>query len=184
MTKAKQPALPAVQTALVEKAQRLILMVRGERIMLDHDLAIMFDVPTKVLNQAVKRNLDRFPDDFMFQLTEKEKAEVVTNCDHLRKLKYSPNLPYAFTEYGAIMAANILNSKKAVKASVHIVRAFVRLREMLVAHKDLARKLAEMERKYDAQFRVVFEAIRQLMEPPEKPEPPRPRIGFHRGDKA
>ena len=147
-------------------------------------LPIMFDVPTKVLNQAVKRNLDRFPDDFMFQLTEKEKAEVVTNCDHLRKLKYSPNLPYAFTEYGAIMAANILNSKKAVKASVHIVRAFVRLREMLVAHKDLARKLAEMERKYDAQFRVVFEAIRQLMEPPEKPEPPRPRIGFHRGDKA
>jgi hypothetical protein len=166
---------------LLEKAQRRILMVRGERVMLDHDLAIMFDVPTKALNQAVKRNLERFPDDFMFQLTKKEKAEVVTNCDHLHKLKYSPNLPYAFTEHGAIMAANVLNSKRAIMASVYIVRAFVRLREMLVAHKELARKLAEMESKYDAQFRVVFDAIRQLMEPPEQP---RRRIGFHRGNKA
>ncbi len=112
----------------------------------------------------------------MFQLSENEKAEVVANCDHLKKMKFSPVLPSAFTEHGAIMVATILNSPVAVQASIHVVRAFVKLREMLATHKDLARKLEEMENKYDAQFKVVFDAIRQLMAPP--PEPKKRKIGF------
>jgi len=133
-------------------------------------------VPTKVFNQAIKRNRERFPDDFIFQLTKEEKDEVVTNCDHLKRLKFSPNLPFAFTEHGAIMAATILNSPVAIKVSIQVVRAFVKLREMLATHKDLAKKLEDMERKYDAQFKVVFDAIRELMKPPE---PKKRQIGFH-----
>lgn len=102
----------------------------------------------------------------MFQLTEAEKAEVVANCDHLKKLKFSPNLPNAFTEHGAIMAANVLNSERAVQASVQVVRAFLKLRQMLASNANLAHKLNEMEGKYDRQFKVVFDAIRQLMTPP------------------
>lgn len=101
----------------VEKVDRTILLIRGQKVMLDADLAEVYRVPTKVLNQAVKRNIDRFPDDFMFQLTADEKKEVVTNCDHLEKLKYSRNLPFAFTEHGAVMLASVLNSKVAVQAS-------------------------------------------------------------------
>src|SRR5260221_383347 len=111
----------------------------------------------------------------MFELTEEEKAEVVTNCDHLAKLRFSPYLPYAFTEHGALMLANVLNSPRAVEVSLQIVRSFVRIREMLSSHKDLARKLEEMEMKYDRQFKSVFEAIRQLISPPEKPKR---QIGF------
>ena len=129
-----------------------------------------------MFNQAVKRNRERFPDDFIFQLTKEEKDEVVTNCDHLKRLKFSPNLPFAFTEHGAIMAATILNSPVAIKVSIQVVRAFVKLREMLATHKDLAKKLEDMERKYDAQFKVVFDAIRELMKPPE---PKKRQIGFH-----
>ena len=143
--------------------------------MLDADLAELYGVLTKVLNQAVKRNKERFPVDFMFQLTKEEKDEVVTNCDHLKRLKFSPTLPHAFTEHGAIMLATILNSPIAVQASIQVVRAFVRLRQMLASNADLARKLDTLERKYDAQFKVVFDAIRQLMTPPE---PKRQQIGF------
>lgn len=159
-----------------EPLEGKILIVRGHKVMLDADLARLYGVGTKALNQAVKRNKERFPEDFMFQLTKREKTEVVTNCDHLRRLKFSPTLPYAFTEHGALMLANVLNSEVAVRASVQVVRAFVRLREVLGAHKDLARRLAELEKKYDSQFKVVFDAIRQLMEPVRaKPR----RIGFH-----
>ena len=111
----------------------------------------------------------------MFRLTEAEKAEVITNCDHLRPLRFSPSLPHAFTEHGAIMLASLLNTRIAVQASVQVVRAFVRLREILATHKDLARKMEELEQKYDAQFKVVFDAIRQLMAPPESA---RQSIGF------
>ena len=155
--------------------ERRILSMRGQRVMLDADLATLYGVSTRVLNQAVKRNRERFPEDFMFRLTRTEKAEVITNCDHLQLLKFSPSLPHAFTEHGAIMLASVLNTPIAVQASVHIVRAFVRLREVLATHKDLARKLEELERKYDVQFKVVFDAIRQLMARPEKP---RRSIGF------
>lgn len=159
----------------VEAIERRILVIRGQKVMLDSDLAEIYNVPTKVLNQAVKRNIDRFPDDFMFHLTKEEKDEVVTNCDHLRKLKFSPSLPNAFTEHGAIMVATILNSPVAVKTSIQVVRAFVRLREMIVSNKKLSKRLDELEKKYDTQFKVVFDAIRQLMIPPE---PKRKRIGF------
>jgi len=159
-----------------ERIARSILLIRGERVMLDADLAAIYGATTKSLNQAVKRNLDRFPPDFMFQLTAREKAKVVTNCDHLARLKFSPHLPYAFTEHGALMLANILNSERAAQTSVQVVRTFVRLRQMLDSNADLARKLAALEEKYDAQFKVVFGAIRQLM----APEPPKRRaIGFH-----
>ena len=144
--------------------------------MLDSDLAVIYGVPTKVLNQAVKRNENRFPSDFMFQLTEAEKSEVVTSCDHLARLKFSPHLPYAFTEHGALMLANVLNSERAAQTSVQVVRAFVRLRQMLASNAELARKLETLEKKYDRQFKVVFDAIRRLMSPPETK---RREIGFH-----
>jgi len=120
----------------------------------------VYGVLTKVLNQAVKRNKERFPVDFMFQLTKEEKDAVVTNCDHLKRLKFSPNLPHAFTEHGAIMLATILNSPVAVQSSIQVVRAFVRLRQMLASNAELARKLDTLEKKYDTQFKVVFDAIR------------------------
>ena len=132
---------------------------------LDADLATLYGVSTKRLNEQVKRNRSRFPDDFMFQLTSDEKVEVVANCDHLSRLKFSPTLPYAFTEHGTIMAANVLNSERAIHASVEVVRAFVRLRLMLATNADLSRRLDELESKYDRQFKVVFDAIRQLMSP-------------------
>jgi len=150
------------------RVERVILTIRGQRVLLDADLAALYGVSTRVLNQAVKRNQDRFPEDFMFRLTEAEKAEVITVCDHLRPLRFSPSLPHAFTEHGAIMLASVLSTPIAVQTSVHVVRAFVRLREVLATHKDLARKLEELEQKYDAQFKVVFDAIRQLMVPPAK----------------
>src|SRR6266702_2072826 len=137
--------------------------------MVDADLAELYGVPTKALNQAVKRNPDRFPPDFMFRLTRPEKREVVTNCDHLRKLKFSPVLPSAFTEHGALMLASVLNSPRAVGVSVFVVRAFVKLRELLASHRDLAGRMDELERRFDAQFKVVFAAIRELMKPPAKP---------------
>lgn len=166
----------SLTTIPVERVERAILLIRGEKVILDTDLAALYGVPTKRLNEQVKRNKGRFPDDFMFQLTDAEKSEVVANCDHLSKLKFSPQRPFAFTEHGAIMAANVLNSERAVQASVAVVRAFVRLRQMIASNAELARKLAELERKYDAQFKVVFDAIRELMTPPE---PKRKQIGFH-----
>jgi len=160
--------LPDISTAIVP--------VRGERIILDADLAATYGVTTKRLNEQVKRDADRFPPDFSFQLTEEEKAEVVANCDHLIRLRFSSHLPYAFTEHGALMLANVLNSERAAQTSVMVVRAFVRLRQMLASNAELARKLAALENKYDAQFKVVFDAIRQLM---STPEPKRREIGFH-----
>ena len=158
-----------------ERIERTILFIRGERVMLDADLAVLYGVTTKRLNEQVKRNRDRFPEDFMFQLTEKEKAEVVAICDHLQKLKFSSNLPYAFTEHGAIMLATVLNSPIAVEASIQVVRVFVSLRKMLASNAELSRKLAALEKKYDYQFKIVFEAIRQLM---ATPEPREKKIGF------
>ena len=171
MSKAKSKSLIPL-----ERIERSILLIRRQKVMLDSDLAALYGVSTKVLNQAVKRNKDRFPPDFMFRLTKREKEEVVTICDHLQKLKFSPVQPYAFTEHGAIMVASVLNSKRAIDTSMFVVRAFVRLRAMLAEHKDLARRLDELEKKYDKQFKVVFDAIRQLMTPPE---PNRRKIGYH-----
>ncbi|MBI5883625.1 MAG: ORF6N domain-containing protein [Elusimicrobia bacterium] len=158
-----------------EGIERRILLIRGFRVMLDADLAAVYGVTTKRLNEQVKRNQHRFPTDFMLRLTAKEKAEVVAKCDHLYRLKFSPTLPAAFTEHGAVMLACVLNSPSAVDASINVVRAFIRLREMLGAHKDLARRLDAIEKRYDSQFKTVFDAIRGLMAPPKEPLR---RIGF------
>jgi len=152
----------------VEQLDRAILLIRGQRVMLDADLALLFGVSTKALNQAVKRNLDRFPADFLFRLTPEEKSEVVTNCDHLSALKFSRQLPYAFTEHGAVMVATVLNSRRAAEVSVFVVRAFVRMRQVLAGHRELALKLAEIERRvasHDATIRSLVGAIRQLLQP-------------------
>jgi hypothetical protein len=164
----------------VGKIKQSILLIRGEKIIIDADLAEAYGVTTKALNQAVRRNADRFPSDFMFRLTKKEKQEVVTNCDHLNNLKFSPVNPHAFTEHGAIMAASVLNSPKAIEVSVFVVRAFVQLREAIAGHKELARKISKLERKlgdHDEQIMVLIEAIKQLMDP--KPPPKARRIGFN-----
>src|SRR2546427_743841 len=129
----------------VERIEKAIYLIRGEKVILDADLARLYEVETRALIQAIKRNNHRFPGDFTFQLTSEEKAEVVANCGHLRRLKFSPNLPYAFTEHGAIMAANVLNSERAVEASVEIVRAFVRLRQLLASNVELSRRLNDLE---------------------------------------
>ena len=163
----------------IERIESLIFLIRGHKVMIDAELAKLYGVTTKRLNEQVKRNKGRFPRDFMFQLTAREKAEVVANCDHLQKLKFSPVLPYAFTEHGAVMLASVLNSPVAVEASIQVVRAFVKLREILGTHRKLAVKLIELESRmqgHDDDITALFEAIRQLMEPSDKPAR---RIGFH-----
>lgn len=175
----RHPAIPP------ERIEQRILLLRRQKVMLDADLAELYGVPTKALNQAVRRNLARFPGDFMFQLTAKEseelssqigvsnlKSQSVTSKPGRGGRRYQP---LAFTEQGVAMLSSVLRSERAVQVNMAIMRAFVKLREMLASHRDLARKLDEMEKKYDAQFRVVFDAIRELMVPPEKP---RRGIGF------
>lgn len=167
----------------LERIQQTILLIRGEKVILDTDLAALYEVPTKRLNEQVKRNKDRFPEDFMFRLNAEEKSQVVAKCDHLSKLKFSPTRPYAFTEHGAIMAANVLNSKKAIEMSVLIVRAFVKMREMLGSHAQLVRKLAQVEKKltlHDKEIIQLFAALRELMAP--KAPPKKRQIGFKKDD--
>ncbi len=158
-------------------------MIRGEKVIIDADLATFYGVTTKRLNEQVKRNRDRFPEDFMFQLTGSEKSELVANCDHLTRLKFAKALPYAFTEHGAIMAASVLNSKRAVEVSLFVVRAFVKLRRVLSEHHTLARRLDELERKladHDTQILAVVQAIQALLGP--APVPKRRRIGFQENE--
>ena len=159
-----------------------ILFIRGHKVMIDADLAELYGVQTKRLNEQVKRNLERFPEDFMFQLTPVEKDEVVANCDHLAKLKFSKALPYAFTEHGAIQAANVLNAPRAVEMGVYVVRAFVRLRELIASHKELVHRLDDLEARiehklesHDQAIAGLINAIRELMKPPEIKKRP---IGF------
>ncbi|MGA9031910.1 MAG: ORF6N domain-containing protein [Sulfuricaulis sp.] len=163
----------------LEQIEKRIILLRGQKVLLSTDLAELYGVETKVLVQAVKRNLDRFPDDFMFQLSPKElavlRSQIVTSNEKSGRggRRYPP---YAFTEQGVAMLSSVLHSDRAVHVNIEIMRAFVRLRQMLASNADLARKLATLEKKYDAQFRVVFDAIRELMTPPE-PKKKRP-IGF------
>ncbi|HET6248820.1 MAG TPA: ORF6N domain-containing protein [Tepidisphaeraceae bacterium] len=177
MSKKPPVASDAGSIVPLERVANAILVIRDQRVLLDRDLAVMYGVSTKALNQAVRRNAGRFPEDFMFQLTSQEKTEVVTNCDHLKSLKFSPTRPYAFTEQGVAMLSSVLNSDRAVQVNVQIMRTFVRLRQMLASHAGLAAKLNELEKKYDHHFGVVFDAIRELMAgPKEKRKLP---IGFH-----
>lgn len=164
----------------LEFIQDIILVLRGQRVMLDRDLAALYGVTTKAFNQAVKRNESRFPPDFRFQLTQEEKKEVVTNCDHLKTLKYSPVLPHAFTEHGALMAANVLNSDQANSMSVYIVRAFVRLRETVLGNHKLATKLMEAEQRldrHDESIEALMNAIECLLDEPQKTT--KRRLGFN-----
>jgi len=160
----------------VERIARAILLIRGQKVMLDADLAKLYATSTKRLNEQVRRNRDRFPADFMFQLVKEEWDFLRSQSATSKPGRGGRRVPpYAFTEHGAIMAANVLNSPRAVQASIQIVRAFIRLRELVVSHEHLARRLDALEQKYDGQFKVVFDAIRRLMTPPEQKVP---RIGF------
>jgi len=174
---------------MLPRIESRILVVRDQKVIIDADLAVLYGVPTKALNQAVKRNAERFPMDFMFQLSAPEKTEVVTSCDHLQKLKFSKSLPYAFTEHGAIQAANVLASPRAVEMGIYVVRAFVRLKAASASYAELAKRLAELEEKTESiamahdtfsrnartQLRQLIEAVNQLMTPPDPPKRP---IGF------
>lgn len=159
-----------------EVIENRIILLRGKKVMLDTDLAILYQVKTMVLNQAVKRNIKRFPDDFMFRLTIAEKSEVITNCDRLKKMKYSSHKPYAFTEQGVAMLSTVLNSEKAIQVNIQIMRTFTKIKEMVISNKELRRKIEEMESKYDGKFIVVFKAIAKLIGEPEKEN--KRKIGF------
>lgn len=161
-----------------------IYVIRSTRVLLDADLAKFYGVTTKALNQAVKRNAERFPVDFVFQLTPAEKQEVVTNCDHLKNLKFSKTLPFAFTEYGAVMAASVLNSPIAVQMSVFVTRAFIRMREHLLERAALATQLKAIDKKlltHDAALLDLYEKLEPLLLPPPKPAH---RIGFAKEKRA
>ena len=165
----------------VERIEGSILLIRGQKVMLDRDLARLYGVETRVMNQAIRRNIDRFPEDFMFRLTREEIMRIsqfVISSVHpgVKTLKFSKSV-MAFTEHGVAMLSSVLNSPRAIQVNIQIMRTFAKLREIISQHKDLARRLDELEKKYDAQFKIVFDAIRQLMAPAE-PETPKKRIGF------
>jgi len=165
------------QALALKMIERRIYFIRRERVMLDSDLAELYGVPTRRLNEQVSRNLERFPSDFMFQLSKTEseslRSQNATSKEGRGGRRY---LPRVFTEQGVAMLSSVLKSTRAVQVNIEIMRAFVRLREILGAHADLARKLDELEAKYDKQFRMVFQAIRELMTPP--PEEPKGKMGF------
>ena len=170
-------------TDIIEKK---IHLVRGRKIMLDADLAKLYGVQTFRLNEAVKRNMKRFPDDFMFRLSDLEKSEVIAICDHLKNLKFSPHLPYAFAEQGVAMLSSVLNSETAVQVNIQIIRTFTKIRQMLAFNEELRRKIDDLEvktNKHDKQFQIVFETLRKFLDPPPSPtEKPKRQIGFHAKD--
>jgi phage regulator Rha-like protein len=173
--KAGDRAIPA------ERIESCIYLIRGQKIMLDSDLAELYGVETKVLKRAVRRNGERFPTDFMFPLNNQEVVRLrCQNGTSKMKRGGSRYLPYAFTEQGVAMLSGVLTSPRAIRVNIEIMRAFVKLRKILTSHVELARELEALEKKYDSQFKVVFEAIRQLMAPPEAPNK---RIGFHLKEK-
>jgi len=160
-----------------------IIRIRGKKVMIDRDLASIYGVTTKRLNEQVKRNISRFPEDFMFQLTNEEKMEVVANCDHLKNLVFSHHLPHAFTEHGAVMLACILNSEKAIQANIQIVRVFTAIRELALLNKDLLLKIEQIEQKlgmHDKEISVIFSTLKKMLE--LKPPPKRNRIGFRKDE--
>lgn len=181
MVKVKKESDLSKQTIPTEKIEQKILLIRGHKVMLDRDLATLYCVKAIALRQQVKRNKDRFPRDFMFQLSEKETDVLLSQNVIPSRRSLGGSLPYAFTEQGVAMLSSVLTSKRAVQVNIAIMRAFVRLREILSTHKDLVKKLEEMEKKYDHQFKVVFDAIRELMAPPSRP--PGRKIGFNCSNK-
>lgn len=165
-----------VPSAIIETK---ILTIRGRRVILDHDLAKLYGVETKYLNRQVRRNLKRFPEEFMFRLNGPEKEELVTNWHQFERLKHSYSMPYAFTEHGVAMLSSVLNSETAIKISIHIIETFIRLRKVLSNHIELSEKLARLEgkvNKHDKDILSIIETIRELIRPSEKPKR---EIGFH-----
>jgi len=172
--------MPTSQSIIpIERVERLIYLIRGHKVMLDADLAELYGVETKALNKAVKRNIERFPKDFMFQLTKEEFQNLRFQIGTSSQWGGRRFPPYAFIEQGVAMLSSVLRSKRAAQVNVQIMRSFVRLRQMLATNKDLARKLEELEEKYDKQFKVVFVALHQLM---EEEEQSRHQIGFRPPD--
>ena len=151
-----------------EKIASLIYIIRGKRVMIDSDLAAIYCVETKLLKQSVRRNINRFPEDFMFELTKAEYDSLRSQFVTLKRGQHAKYLPFVFTEHGSLMLSSVLKSEIAINASLNIVRAFVKLREILASNKELAKKIEELEKNYDEKFKVVFVAIRQLMQKPEK----------------
>lgn len=156
-----------------------IYVFRGVKVMLDRDIAELYGVETRVLNQAVKRNIDRFPDDFMFQVNEDE-FKILISQNVTSSWGGTRKMPYAFTEHGILMLSNLISSGRAVSVSIQIIRVFTKLRQMLSTHEDLKKKIEDMEKKYDHQFKIVFDAIRKLITDDQKPKP---KIGFERTKK-
>ena len=164
----------------IPSPHEVIIRLRGQAVILDSDLAALYGVTVKRLNEQIKRNIKRFPEDFVFQLTQDEAQRSRSQNATLKRGQNIKYLPYAFTEHGAVMAANVLKSEQAIEMSVTIVRAFVKLRRMAMSVEGLARKVNALEEKYDKQFKVVFDAVRRLMAPP--PEPTKRKIGFKNDD--
>ncbi len=161
-----------------EQIEQRIFLLRGQKVMIDRDLAELFGVETKYLNRQVKRNSLRFPPEFMFHLTVEEKTELVTICHRFSRMKHSSSLPYAFTEHGVAMLASVLNSERAIKISISVIKTFVKLREIISTRRAFAVQLDKLERKmanHDEHIKVLFDAIRQLM---QQPEPKEKKIGF------
>ena len=181
MTPPILPSKALLKPVSPEEITDKIILFRDKKVMLDRDLAKLYGVPTFVLNQAVKRNIDRFPSDFMFRLDKKE-AEFLTSQIVISKTEGRGGrryLPYVFTEQGVAMLSSVLNSKRAIQVNIEIMRAFAKIREMILSYRELQKKINEMEQKYDKNFSAVFEALRELITPPEKP---RRRIGFKQDD--
>ena len=176
MKKLKSPSTPPQQLVPVEVIERRIFFIRGHKVMLDRDLAQLYGVTTGNLNLAVRRNQNRFPEGFMFQLSASEAKSLLLQFARSKGRGGRRAPPYAFTEQGVAMLSSVLHSERAAQVNIALMRAFVKMREMVNTQKDLARKIAEMEKKYDAQFRVVFTAIKKLMDP--EAVPPSRRIGF------
>ena len=163
----------------VKVIARLIFHIRGQRVMLDRDSAQLYGVTTKRLNEQVKRNRRRFPSDFGFQLNKREAIELVANCDRLNRLKHSSAYPFVFTEQVIAMLSSVLNSDRAIEVNIRIIRIFVKINELMITHKDIARKIEELERNFkdhDKKFTLVFESIRQILKEEGKPKT---RIGFY-----
>lgn len=161
-----------------ESIEKRIFLIRGLKVMIDRDLAELYQVPTFVLNQAVKRNRARFPDGFMFRLSRHEMQELITDCDRFATLKHASFTPWAFTEYGVAMLSSVLRSRRAIRINIQIIQTFIRLRQWALTHKEFAQKLEELERKistHDKRIEAIFDVIRELINPPEKS---RPAIGF------
>ena len=173
--------VPQKSALPIELIASKIYLIRGQKVMLDRDLAELYGVQTKVLKQAVRRNIDRFPSDFMFELTDNEQKSLRSQIVTLKKGQHSKYLSFAFTEQGVAMLSSVLNSDRAIQVNIQIVRTFTRLRAMLATHEDIKRKIEAMERKYDENFKIVFEAIKLLFDEEEKPKV---KIGYIKEKKA